>query len=171
VLPLDQRTPHRRGLDLERGRAPLVFPVIVQGPLLPDRARSQQRFRVGIENGAITASSPATLRRLQLWKRASVSVHGRPDWLFIKLHCHGMDPTQKDAMLGLAMRNFLRELIEGADSRHEILHFVSARETVNIMLAACDGRDGNPGEYRSYRLKPVNVVVLETRQKPNRKLS
>jgi hypothetical protein len=24
---------------------------------------------------------------------------------------------------------------------------------VNIVLAACDGRDGNPGDYRDYRLR------------------
>jgi len=24
---------------------------------------------------------------------------------------------------------------------------------VNIILAACDGREGNPGEYRDYRFK------------------
>jgi len=51
------------------------------------------------------------------------------------------------------MRDFLRELVEGAERRGEILHFVSAREMVNIILAACDGREGNPAEYRDYRLK------------------
>ena len=50
------------------------------------------------------------------------------------------------------MRKFLRELVEGAEQRGEILHFVSAREMVNIMLAACDGRDGDPAELRDYRL-------------------
>jgi hypothetical protein len=83
-------------------------------------------------------------------------VRGRPDWLFIKLHCHGMDPTQKSAVLGAAMGQFLRELVEGADERREILHFVTAREMVNIMLAACDGREGDPGEYRDYRFKGRN---------------
>src|SRR5207248_1129549 len=132
--------------------------IIVQGPLLPDRARSKS-LRLSIENGAITASSPANLRRLQLWKNVSISVHGRPDWLFIKLHCHGMDPTQKDAMLGAPIQSFLRELTQGAADRNEVLHFVSAREMVNIMLAACDGRDGNPGEYRDYRLKRTGREV------------
>jgi hypothetical protein len=156
-LPLDQRAPHRRGIDLRRGRTPHVFPLIVQGPLLPNLTLAKRRLT--IENGAITASSPANLRRLQLWKNASISVHGRPDWLFIKLHCHGMDPTQKDAMLGAPIQNFLRELTQGAHTRNEILHFVSAREMVNIMLAACDGRDGNPAEYRDYRLKRTSREV------------
>jgi hypothetical protein len=88
-----------------------------------------------------------------LWKEAAISVQGRPDWLFVKLHCHGMDPTHEDAMLGNSMQEFLRELVEGAAARKEVLHFVSAREMVNIILAACDGREGNPGDYRDYRLK------------------
>jgi hypothetical protein len=162
ALPLDQRAPHRRGVDLQRGRTPQVFPIIVQGPLLPDRTPSKQSLRPGIENGAITASCPATVRRLNLWKNASISVHGCPDWLFVKLHCHGMDPTQRDAMLGEPILNFLRELVQGSPTRNEVLHFVSAREMVNIMLAACDGREGNPGEYRDYRLKRSGTAACES---------
>jgi hypothetical protein len=38
---------------------------------------------------------------------------------------------------------------------------------VNIMLAACDGREGNPGEYRDYRFKrlrnsPTNSVSADS---------
>jgi hypothetical protein len=118
-----------------------------------DVASPARRRGVGIENGALTGPNPPSLSRLRLWKQARISVRGRPDWLFIKLHCHGMDPTQKAAVLGPPMRQFLRELVEGAGERREILHFVSAREMVNIILAACDGREGNPGDYRDYHLK------------------
>ncbi|MGA8493248.1 MAG: hypothetical protein WB711_22695 [Terriglobales bacterium] len=154
--PLNQRVPHRRGRDLERGRSPEIFPLIVQGPLMLRWFPSRSRL-AGIEIGAITRRNPLSVRRLRLWKEAAISVRGKPDWLFIKLHCHGMDPTQRDAVLGQPMREFLRELVEGAAQRNEILHFVSAREMVNIILAACDGRDGNPGEYRDYRLNRARV--------------
>jgi hypothetical protein len=33
---------------------------------------------------------------------------------------------------------------------------VTAREMVNIALAACDGHDGNPADYRDYRLRLVS---------------
>ena len=36
ALPLVERAPHRKGRDLARGRAPQVFPVVVQGPLMLD---------------------------------------------------------------------------------------------------------------------------------------
>jgi len=160
-LPLSQRTPHRRGRDLEVGRSPRVFPLMVQGPLMLHFFPSRL-WRGGIENGAITRRNPLSLSRLRLWKQAAISVRGRPDWLFIKLHCHGMDPTQHDAILGGPMRKFLKDLVEGAKERGEILHFVSAREMVNIILAACDGREGNPGDYRDYRLKRTSTKTSES---------
>lgn len=147
ALPLNQRAPQRRGHDLRCGKAPQVFPIIVQGPLMLDFERW------GVENAALTAPNPPRLSRLRLWKQAGISVRGRTDWLFIKLHCHSMDPTQKEAVLGPPMKQFLRELVEGAETRGEILHFATAREMVNIILAACDGREGNPGDYRDYRFK------------------
>lgn len=144
ALPLAERAPHRKGRDLARGRAPQIFPIIVQGPLMLEF--NERR----IENSALTGPNPPSLRRLENWKRAAISVRGKPDWVFIKLHCHGMDPRHDDAMLGAPMRQLLRELVDGAEGRGETLHFVSAREMVNVILAACDGREGNPGEYRDY---------------------
>ena len=152
-LPLDQRVPHRAGRDLRVGEAPSVFPLMIQGPLMMNFAPEAGTRRLSIENGALTGPNPATLRRLQLWKRAGITVQGRPDCLFIKLHCHGMDPTQEDAMVGASMKKFMTELVEGAAGRGEQLHFVTAREMTNIILALCDAREGSPGEFRDYRFQ------------------
>ena len=158
-LPLSQRAPHRRGRDLQRGRPPETLPIMVQGPLMLDVDSQRRSRRFSIENGALTAANPPSLSRHRLWKRAAICVAGRPDWLFIKLHCHSMDPTQHTAVLGDAMCEFLRELVQGAHQRDEILHFVSAREMANIIFAACDGREGNPGQYRDYRLLSRKAVA------------
>jgi hypothetical protein len=125
---------------------------MIQGPLMLDFTSARW---VGIENSSFTGRNPATLRRLQNWKKAGIAVIGRADWIFIKVHCHSMDPTQVDVVLGEPMKRFLQELVEGAEERRETLHFVSAREMTNIILAACDGKEGNPGEFRDYRLKRV----------------
>jgi hypothetical protein len=158
ALPLDRATPHRQGHDLAAGRVPKTFPLMVQGPLVTDFRRTLRSARPALDNGAITGANPATMHRLSLWKQAQVRVLGRPDWLFIKLHCHSMDPTQKDAVIGDSFRNFLAALIGGAADRKETLHFVAAREMANILLAACDGREGNPGDYRDYRFKRIAGV-------------
>jgi len=158
-LPLDCRAPHRRGRDLRSGLPPTIFPLIVQGPLLLSIARRKRGWPFPyIENGALADHTPPTLRRLHLWCRAAITVQGRPDWIFIKLHCHGMDPRDHDAMLGAPMRQFLRQLTEAFGSAREDLHFVTMREMVNMILAACDGRSGNPGDFRDYRLRLISGV-------------
>jgi len=160
-MPLGQRAPQRQGRNLRTDRTPGVYPLIVQGPLQVDFRRNG---RVGIENGSITKANPLTLRRLAMWKQAGVRIEGRPDWLFIKLHCHGMDPNQQDAVLGEPMRHFLEELVQGAARRKETLHFVSAREMINIILAACEGREGNPGDYRDYKFKRIRDLPASATQ-------
>jgi hypothetical protein len=151
--PLEQAAPHRKGTDLSVGRVPGIFPLMVQGPLLPDFGRSRRALRIVFENSAITPPNPLSLHRLATWKRARIHVAGRPDWLFIKLYCHSMDPTQEEAVVGNQFRRFIEQLVGGAEERKETLHFATAREMANIILAACDGKEGNPGEYRDYRFK------------------
>jgi hypothetical protein len=156
-LPLDRAAPHRRGHDLRRGTAPTIFPLIVQGPLgLGFSRRLNGVPRPTIENGDITTRHPPTIARLQLWQRAAITVAGQSDWLFIKLHCHGMKPEDESAMVGPLAARFLSDTAAWAEAAGARLHYVSAREMVNIILAACDGRDGSPGAFRDYRLRPIS---------------
>ena len=107
-----------------------------------------------IENRELSASNPPTMQRLMLWRNAAVRVENRTDWVFVKLHCHGMIPQDTLALLGRPMERFLIELIQQERDGGRIeTHFVTAREMTNIILAACDGRDGNPGLYRDYRFR------------------
>jgi hypothetical protein len=161
AMPLDQRAPHRRGTDLQCGHAPSTFPLIVQGPLLVDFGRRRRgRLLPGIESGELSRANPPTMRRLGLWQEAAITVQGRPDWLFVKLHCHGMTPRDEPAMLGTMIQDFLNELVEGPGNGTDYrLHFVTMREMVNIALAACDDRHGNPSEYRDYRFRLTEAAV------------
>jgi hypothetical protein len=158
ALPLEQSAPHRKGNNLVAGRPPRTFPLMVQGPLLADWKAGLRSPGLLLEASAITRWNPMNLHRLALWKQARITVEGRPDWLFIKLHCHSMDPRQKEVVIGDSFRNFLSELTSGARERKETLHFVTAREMTNIILAACDGKEGNPGEHRNYRFKQMTNV-------------
>ena len=155
--PLSRRAPHRSGHDLRVGARPETFPLIIQGPLGVTFRHPHRRWPIpGIENSELSGANPPTLHRLRLWRRAAITVKGRPDWLFIKLHCHGMDPRSEAAMLGTPMQRFLQELLEnGRAGQGYRVHFVTAREMVNMAMAACDGRDGDPGAFRDYRLKPI----------------
>lgn len=162
--PLARRGAHRRGRDLQRGHRPTTFPLIVEGPLMLSFFRADGRRAIRVENGSLTGGNPPSSYRFGLWKRAAITVQGRPDWFFIKLQCHGMDPRDKEVMLGARISHFLGHLLQGAPQRSETIHFVTAREMVNIMLAACDGRAGNPGEYRDYRLKRTGTFPAPVQQ-------
>jgi hypothetical protein len=157
-LPLDQPAPHRSGRDLECGRTPTVFPLIIQGPLMLDFGRRKLGLPFPrLENGELSAHKAPASARLRLWRQAAITVRGRHDWVFVKLHCHGMDPRHEKAMLGELMRDLLRTIADESRGGHAYrYHFVAGREMVNIILAACDGRRGNPGDYRDYRLRLIN---------------
>jgi len=160
--PLDRRAPHRSGRDLRTGRPPRTFPLIIQGPLALDFGRLAGRWSaLRIENGEISASCPPTRERLHTWQRAAITVRNRPDWIFVKLHCHAMDPRDTSTLLGTPTQAFVRELCEGTESGRYAVHFVTAREMTNILLAACDGRGGSPGDYRDYRLIPLQRSETE----------
>lgn len=146
--PLNRRAAHRNGHNLRVSRYPATFPLIIQGPLMLGIRRHY--VPIYIENSAIAARMEATVKRLRLWRRAAIAVEGRSEWIFIKLHCHGMAPRDRDAVLGKPMQQFLKEIAEAAQRDEYRLHFVTAREMVNIALAACAGEQGDPGEYRDY---------------------
>lgn len=153
--PLSRPAAHREGRDLRSGRFSPMLPLMIQGPLLLDFSRRSRHWPLPtVENGALTGTKPASLARLDLWRKAGIRVQGRPDWLFIKLHCHGMDPRDHEAMLGAPLRRFLRELKEQSRQGREYqIHYVTAREMANLVMAACDGCEGNPIDYRDYRLQ------------------
>jgi hypothetical protein len=144
---------------LRVGREPDVYPLMVQGPLgLNFSERAHGLPLPKIESSALTTAYPPTMTRLRLWRQTAITVEGRPDWFFIKLHCHGMNPDDKEAMTGRLMQSFLKELIEESRIGGKFdVHFVTAREMVNIALAACAGKDGDPCNYRDYRLRLIKA--------------
>ncbi|MGH9454214.1 MAG: hypothetical protein ACRD2O_09635 [Terriglobia bacterium] len=153
ALPLSRRAPHRRGYDLKVGRKPKTFPLIIQGPLgLVYRRKANGRRGFTIENSELACLTPPSMERMKFWIRTGVQIQGRPDWIFIKLHCHGMDPRDQETLLGQTLRRFLEDLKDAAQTGGMKIHFVTAREMANIALAACDGRDGDPGKLRDYLL-------------------
>ena len=155
VGPLARRAPHRHGRDLARGRRPQVFPILVQGPLMLDFSRRKRRIFPALENSELSGANPPALQRLHLWQRAAITVQGCLEWLFVKLHCHGMDPRSTPALLGPPMQNFLHNLADAGRGGGFQTHFVTAREMTNLILAACDEKNGDPCMFRDYRLRPI----------------
>lgn len=132
--------------------------LLVQGPLA--LVRRPGSLGVRIESGAITAKDPGTEARIRSWVDQNVHVEGRPDWVFVKTHTHGAPEKQAASLLGgdgFEMHRALAACFN--DGIRTCLHYVTAREMVNIMLAAMDGKTGNPNAYRDYVLSPPPIVA------------
>jgi hypothetical protein len=95
-------------------------------------------------------------KRFQRWFNARISVAGRPDWVFIKLHSHGFFDWDQDAMIGPTMRRFMSEVLEHSAKTSDFnVYFASTREAFNMVMAAVDGKTGSPGDYRDYKLRQI----------------
>jgi len=128
---------------------------LVQGPLGLNFARRKWGVLPRIENGEICGVNPPTPDRVRLWAQTGIHVAGRPEWVFVKLHTHGCVPANADVLLGEAMAAMHAHLQQHFnDGNTWQLHYVTAREMVNIILAAEAGQSGSPGQYRDYAIAP-----------------
>src|SRR5690606_33635728 len=125
--------------------------MIVQGPLGLMWTDRKAGVLPRIENGDVRRTNPPTPQRVDFWVKTGVHVQGRPDWIFVKVHTHGTQERDIDALLGPPVEEMFRYLESRYnDGRNYALHYVSAREMYNIAKAAEAGETGSPGLYRDY---------------------
>jgi hypothetical protein len=154
--PLGERSPHRSGPNLRVGQKPQL-PLLFTGPLVFNWHRRVHGVPVPrLDDGVLAANYASDLNRLDRWANAAISVRGRPEWIFIKLYCHGFFDSDQDAVIGETGRRFWEEALELSERTGEFrIHFATAREAFNIAMAAVDGLQGEPGLYRDYKLKLI----------------
>ena len=144
---------HNRGIDVCLGAEPTGDLMIVQGPLALNWRFRKAGILPRIENGNLTSENLSAPGRADIWARQGISVAGRPEWIFIKVHTHGL----QDANLGAGFFEGLDRLYGYLENKYMSggfnLHYVTAREMYNIIKAAEAGEEGSPGLYRDYRLK------------------
>lgn len=93
--------------------------------------------------------------RIDRWAHANIHVVGRPEWVFVKIHTHGVQSRQ--AVFSAETDGLLSHLEKSYGSGAWRLHYVTAREAFNVARAAEDGLTGDPDAYREYEIKrPVN---------------
>lgn len=157
ALPLNEKIPHRRGKSVKVfGKYPQL-PLIFTGPLVMNWTRRLNGVPFPrIEEGALAENQPANLMRLNRWLNANITVKGKSDWVFIKLYCHGFFDHDQDFCIGEGARRFFSEIIEhGEKSGDFTVHFASARESFNMVMAAIDGKKGSPNDFRNYQLQTI----------------
>ena len=146
---------HDSGRLARAGLKPSGDLLLVQGPLGLNWRWRKLGLLPRIENGDLTGANPPTLERLRIWLELQIHVQERPDWVFIKLHTHGAIAPNREMLLGEPMHLFHAALARyfAQQAGALALHYVSAREMVNIIHAAEDGCDGSPHAYRDYRYR------------------
>lgn len=113
-----------------------------------------------IENTALYANDPGTLRRVRSWVAQDIHIEGRPEWVFIKTHTHGAPDKEGASLLGPGGHELHEALTKHFnDGERFLLHYVTAREMFNIAMAAMQGRRGNPNDFRDHILPPPPVVA------------
>ena len=144
---------HDTGQDAEVGQRGNGDLLLVQGPLALNWSRRKYGVLPRIENGELSGANPPTPQRADLWVRQAISVQGREEWVAVKVHTHGAKEANAAVLLGRPMDELLTYLETAYnDGMRFRLHYVTARELVNIIQAAEDGLTGDPGRYRDYRL-------------------
>jgi hypothetical protein len=134
------------GVDVEVGRPPVGDLMIFQGPLAFDRRRGC------FDHPGIEFFDPPRPDRLGAWLNANIHVAGRPEWIFIKMHTHGMQSRtifqdgSMDALLDAMDQEWNRLPFR--------LHFATAREAYNMVKAAEAGHSGDPHLYRDFAVAP-----------------
>lgn len=135
-----------RGRPLIVGGEPWGDLVIFQGPTSID-------WRTGrVDDASLESPTPPAPPRLAAWLRSHVHVKERPEWVFLKLHCHGIQSW--DLYKSPRIRAMFEQMIQRWTRPPFRLHFVNAREAYNIAKAAEAGCDGDAGEHRNHVIPP-----------------
>lgn len=156
-LPLTEKIPHRTGRRVSVfGKQPQL-PVIFTGPLVFNWTRRVRGVPVPrLDDGALVDNQPMNIARLNRWLSANITVENRPEWIFVKLYCHGFFDRDQSFCIGEQAARFFSEVIEAGEKSGDYrVYFASAREAFNMVTAAIDGKTGSPGEFRDYRLKSI----------------
>ena len=134
--------------------------MIVQGPLGLNWRWRKFGIMPRIENADVRRSSPPRPDRTDLWVRTGIHVVGRPEWVFVKVHTHGLQEGDIDVLLGAPTDALFRDLEDRYnDGQRYVLHYVTARETYNIIKAAEAGHAGNPNDYRNFVVPAPTFVA------------
>jgi len=124
--------------------------MIMQGPLSINFKDWRHKWHPTFEDGDINSNlTQGSKKRIDCWIRQNIHVKDNPNWIFVKIFCHGaQDHASLCSKSTEEMYEYLGEKYN--DGKKYRLHYVTARECYNIIKAAEDNKSGNPNLYRDY---------------------
>lgn len=164
----DRPKSYDRGTPARAGRPGKGDLLLVQGPLAPCVRRMERGgLRPAMDDGDLASYRRYTPERLDRWVRTGIHVQGRPDRVFIKLHCHGAADRNRDVLL----EEDLEALFSDAEARYNDgtryrLHYLTAREMFNVIRATeeATGAAEDLMAARDWALPPPGAVALGERR-------
>jgi hypothetical protein len=156
-LPITEPIPHRKGRNVKAFGHPPQLPLIFTGPLIFHWSEWKTRLLMPrIDDGSLARNQRLNKARLKRWTSANITVEGQPEWIFVKLYCHGFIDHDQSACIGEDAKRFFSEVVETGEKTNDYkVYFATAREACNMVLAAIDGLSGTPHHFRDYRLKTI----------------
>lgn len=153
---------YNTGVDVTVGGKAFGDLMLIQGPL---ELRFKRNFGIpfypAIEAAALEESSTLSMQRVIAWLKANIHIKGRPEWIFVKLHTHGLMMQNFDHNFGELAETFFTDLEKKYNNPKDgYLHYVTARQMYNIVKAAEAGKTGNPADYCNY-LIPKYVYLKD----------
>ncbi|MFA5014776.1 MAG: hypothetical protein WC549_04485 [Actinomycetota bacterium] len=124
---------HNNGLNAKRSVNNNNGLLMVQGPLAINFKERKWGVLPRIENGDVSHSARIRLKRLNLWINAGISVTGAAECVFIKLYTHGCQENNREYLLKNGINDLFKLAQDYACRQSVDLHFVTAREMVNII--------------------------------------
>ena len=125
--------------------------LMIQGPL--GLRCSGNLLHWKIENGGLQGNNPPTKSRIEYWLNRNIHITGFEHGVFVRLYTHG---TQEGVMDMLFSKDGFEQLFSGLETltaeKGVALHYLSARELTNIVIAAEDGQTHYSPEMRNHLL-------------------
>lgn len=155
----DKPKSHNYGKDAEKGKNHRKGLLMIQGPLMLNWKKRKWGVFPQIENSSLSDDSPVSLGRIKLWLDANIHVKNSPNHIFIKLYTHGCQEKNLTYLLNKGLNNLFSHFQDYFnDTNGYKIHYVSAREMVNIIKALENNEIKNDiavNKYRDYRFETL----------------
>ena len=129
---------HDSGVPLTPGSSASGDLLMIPGPLALNWTERSHGVLPRLETGELAAHNPITRKRVRLWLEFAPMIGGD---LFLKVFAHGaLEPNARHLLEGDLDRT-LQLLVDECRQRSAVLHFVSAWEMREAVMALVDMQD------------------------------
>jgi hypothetical protein len=138
----DKPKSHNCGIDACSGNNNKEGLLCVQGPLMLNWKKRKYGLLPRIENSNISKDDRVCHERIKLWIAAAINLKNSPEYIFVKVHTHGCYEDNSRYLFDEGgFKELFKLLKDNYDYRNFFrLHYVSAREMVNVIKALEENR-------------------------------